>query len=58
MADTKSQNSDVEPEDLDKVAGGHHEINEGGYGSLTEGGHGMTEGGHSPRPEGGSNWGG
>jgi hypothetical protein len=57
MAD-KSQTDDVAPEDLDKVAGGHHEINEGGHASLTEGGHGITEGGHSPRPEGGSNWGG
>jgi len=51
MSDTKASETDLAPEDLDKVAGGGHgnvtdggHLTDGGHGHITDGGHGHLEG--------------
>jgi len=47
MSDTKASETDLAPEDLDKVAGGGgHATEDGGHGKIVDGGHGkIVDGG-------------
>jgi hypothetical protein len=48
MSDPKASETDLAPEDLDKVAGGggHTGTTDGGHGTITDGGHGkIVDGG-------------